>query len=181
MTTALLVVDVQNDFCEGGALAVSGGNKVAADIYSHLLMRHDQYSLVVATRDWHDPLPNTNNGHFDTWPAHCVRGTRGAALHESLPLRYITTLIEKGQGCDGYSGFDGSDFHNRSLLGLLRMYKIETVRICGLATDFCVRATALDAVKLGFKTELLLKMTAGVTWEGTEDALQEMEAAGVKL
>ena len=182
MTRALLVVDVQNDFCEGGSLAVAGGAAVAGAISEHV--RSAGYAHVVATRDHHvDP-----GGHFaeqpdylETWPAHCVAGTGGAELHPSLDRGPIEAVFDKGEYAAAYSGFEGTDAAGTSLADWLRSRDVDAVEIVGIATDHCVRATALDAVTAGFPTTVLLDLCAGVAPETTGRALDEMYDAGVRI
>jgi nicotinamidase/pyrazinamidase len=179
---ALLVVDVQNDFCEGGSLAVAGGAAVAAGI-SGLLANAD-YAVVAATRDAHrDP-----HGHFSpdpdyvaTWPVHCVIGTAGAELHPNLDTQRVDAIFDKGEWQAAYSGFEGVDSNGTSLADWLRANTVEAVDVVGIATDHCVRATALDARKEGFATTVLLDLTAGVAPQTVSSALGEMRDAGVEL
>ena len=183
MTRALLVVDVQNDFCEGGSLAVAGGTAVAAAISSHLQTAGGQYAHVVATRDHHvDP-----GGHFaeqpdflDTWPAHCVVGTDGVELHPDLDRGPLEAVFDKGEHAAAYSGFEGSA-DGVPLADWLRERGVDAVDVVGIATDHCVRATALDAVGHGFSTRVLLNLTAGVAEASTEAALDQLRTAGVEL
>jgi nicotinamidase/pyrazinamidase len=180
-TTAAIVVDVQNDFCEGGSLAVAGGERVAAAIGPWLAER--TFDHVVATRDYHvDP-----NGHFsahpdfvDSWPAHCVVGTTGSHLHPLLATDQIEAIFDKGRYEAAYSGFQGTS-EDRSLLDWLRYRDVDSVEIVGIATDHCVRATALDAAGHGFATTVVLDLTAGVAAITVEAALAELAAAGVVL
>ena len=181
MSRALIVVDVQNDFCEGGSLAVAGGTAVAAAITDHL--RSAEYDHVVATRDHHiDP-----GGHFaeqpdflETWPAHCVVGTAGVELHEALDRGPLEAIFDKGEFAAAYSGFEGAhDGH--PLAEWLRAHEVTRVDICGIATDHCVRATALDAAREGFETTVLLELCAGVAPETTQAALAAMREAGVSV
>jgi len=189
-TRALIVVDVQNDFCEGGALAVTGGAAVAAGI-SDYAARHP-YDVVVATRDWHAPLPDTNDGHFaagadpdyvTTWPVHCVAGTPGAEYHRSLGLPEGTVHVVKGESRQDYSGFSGRvvDQEATSLAALLTGRAVERVDVVGLATDHCVRATALDATSAGFPATVLTDLTAAVAAPTTVAALTDLVLAGVNL
>jgi nicotinamidase/pyrazinamidase len=179
---ALLVVDVQNDFCEGGSLAVAGGAAVAAGI-SALLATAD-YAAVAATRDAHrdphehfSPTPD----YVDTWPVHCMIGTPGAELHENLDTQRIDAVFDKGEWQAAYSGFEGVDRDGTSLADWLRGRGVDSVDIVGIATDHCVRATALDAEREGFATTVLLDHTAGVAPPTVDAALAEMQAAGVNL
>ena len=179
---ALLVVDVQNDFCEGGSLAVEGGAAVAAAISGHL--RTSSYDHVVATRDHHvDP-----GAHFsatpdfvDSWPPHCRTGTPGASFHPDLDVAPIEAVFSKGEHAAAYSGFEGAEPGGSGLADWLRARGVDTVDVVGIATDHCVRATALDAAKAGFTTNVLLDLCAGVAPETTDRALKEMQAAGVEL
>ena len=181
MTRALVIVDVQNDFCEGGSLAVDGGTAVARAISAH--MAETPYEHVVATRDHHvDP-----GGHFaaqpdylDTWPAHCVVGTSGVELHSDLDRRPIEAVFDKGEYAAAYSGFEGS-FDGQPLADWLRAHDVDAVDVVGIATDHCVRATALDAVGAGFSTRVLLPLTAGVAAATTDAALDQLRTAGVEL
>ena len=184
MTRALLVVDVQNDFCEGGSLAVAGGAAVAAAISEHMRASAADYAHVVATRDHHiDP-----GGHFaehpdylDTWPRHCVVGTEGVKLHPDLDHGPIEAVFDKGEHAAAYSGFEGHTAHRVLLADWLRAHGVDAVDVVGIATDHCVRATALDAVGSGFATRVLLPLTAGVAEASTEAALEQLRAAGVEL
>jgi nicotinamidase/pyrazinamidase len=183
MTRALIVVDVQNDFCEGGSLAVAGGAAVAAAITEHVRTAAGDYAHVVATRDHHiDP-----GGHFaerpdflETWPAHCVVGTGGAELHEALDREPIEAVFDKGEYAAAYSGFEAKS-GDVLLADWLRERGVSAVDIAGLTTDYCVRATALDAVGNGFATRVLLHLTAGVAEGTTEAALDQLRTAGVEV
>jgi nicotinamidase/pyrazinamidase len=182
VTRALLVLDVQNDFCEGGSLAVSGGAAVAAGITE--LLAHERYAHVVATRDHHvDPGSHFSEDpdYVDSWPRHCVAGTQGAALHSSLDTALIEAVFDKGEHEAAYSGFEGKDARGHELATWLRDHDIDSVDLVGLTTDHCVAATALDAVRAGFQTRVLLELTAGVAPETTQKALAEMRTAGVIL
>jgi nicotinamidase/pyrazinamidase len=182
MTRALVVVDVQNDFCEDGSLAVSGGAAVASAITEHLASA--DYRHVVGTRDWHiDP-----GAHFadqpdfvDSWPAHCVVGTTGADFHPNLDAGRLEAVFSKGMHAAAYSGFEGATDAGVSLADWLRVHDISEIDVVGIATDHCVRATALDAVQHGFATRVLLDLTAGVAPETTTAAVQAMQSAGVQL
>jgi nicotinamidase/pyrazinamidase len=181
MTRALIVVDVQNDFCEGGSLAVAGGAAVAAGITRLLREDGDRYAKVVATRDHHvDP-----GAHFaeqpdfvETWPAHCVVGTGGVDLHPDLDRGPLDAVFDKGEYAAAYSGFEGAA-DGVPLADWLRGQGVDEVDVVGIATDHCVRATALDAVANGFATRVLLDLTAGVAEETTEAALDQFRKAGV--
>ncbi|MGY1682588.1 isochorismatase family protein [Geodermatophilus sp. SYSU D01176] len=183
MTRALLVVDVQNDFCEGGSLAVAGGADVAGAISAHVRAHAADYAHVVATRDHHvDP-----GDHFadqpdflDTWPPHCVAGTDGAELHPRLERGPIEAVFDKGKHAAAYSGFEGRAA-GVALADWLRARGVDAVDVVGIATDHCVRATALDAVGEGFSTRVLLPLTAGVSESTTDAALDQLRTAGVEL
>ena len=184
MTRALVVVDVQNDFCEGGSLAVFGGADVAAAITSHIRDHRAEYGHVVATRDWHvDPGPHFSDDpdYIDTWPAHCVAATPGAELHGNLDRTQLEALFSKGERAAAYSGFEGRNNEGETLADWLRTRDVQDIDIVGIATDHCVRATALDAVTEGLGARVLLSLTAGVALPTTEQALEEMAAAGVRL
>jgi nicotinamidase/pyrazinamidase len=182
---ALVVVDLQLDFCEGGSLGVGGGNDVATAVGE--LVRERDYACVAATQDWHvDP-----GDHFSaspdfvhTWPEHCRAGTPGAALHPDLPLDRIDAVFRKGEHAAAYSGFEGTtgDPGQRvDLAGWLRDRGVTAVDVVGIATDHCVRATALDAVTEGFDTRVLLGLTAGVARDSTDRALEQLRVAGAEL
>src|SRR6476661_6890093 len=183
MSRALVVVDVQNDFCEGGSLAVAGGAAVAAAISAHTRTAAGEYAHVVATRDHHiDP-----GAHFaeqpdflDTWPAHCVVGTGGVELHPELDREPLEAVFDKGEYAAAYSGFEGAA-DGVPLADWLRERGVDAVDVVGIATDHCVRATALDAVGQGFATRVLLPLTAGVAEATTAAALDQLRTAGVEL
>jgi nicotinamidase/pyrazinamidase len=178
---AVIVVDVQNDFCEGGSLAVAGGRAVARAISERLAA--GGYDHAVATRDHHiDP-----NGHFsehpdfvDTWPPHCVAGSAGAELAEELDTKSLEAIFDKGERSAAYSGFEGVA-DGLPLAAWLRERGVDAVEIAGIATDHCVRATAVDAARLGFRTSVRLDLTAGVAKETVDRALAELAANGVEL
>lgn len=179
---ALLVVDVQNDFCEGGSLAVAGGAAVAADVND--LFAGRGYAAIVGTRDNHiDPGPHFSDDpdFVDTWPPHCVAGTTGADFHPALETGPIEEVFSKGAYSAAYSGFEGVSSTGESLASWLHRRDIDAVDVVGIATDHCVRATALDAVTAGFRTRVLLPFTAGVSPATVDAALSELEAAGVEL
>jgi nicotinamidase/pyrazinamidase len=182
---ALVIVDVQNDFCEGGSLAVTGGAEVARAISEHLAGPDTGgYSYVVATQDYHiDP-----GSHFSaepdyvrTWPPHCVAGTPGADFHPDLDVSRIEAVFRKGARAAAYSGFEGADANGTPLAIWLRHRGITSVDVTGIATDHCVRATATDAAAAGFRTRVLLGLTAGVAEDTTRAALDEMRTARVEL
>jgi len=182
MSTALVIVDVQNDFCEGGSLAVAGGGDVAAAISRHLAAQ--RYDHVVATRDHHvDPGDHfaEEPDYVNSWPAHCVAGTPGADFHPLLDTSAVEEVFSKGANSAAYSGFEGEAPDGTSLAQWLRAREVTSVDIVGIATDHCVRATALDAAAHGFATRVLLDLTAGVAPQTTEQALAQLKAAGVEL
>ena len=209
MSRALIIVDVQNDFCEGGSLPVPGGAAVAGAISEYLDAHNSEYDYVVATQDWHvDP-----GSHFsdtpdfkESWPPHCVAGTRGADLHPDLDTEYIDAYFRKGQYAAAYSGFEGllapedavptgerqagglpgsADVADpdEDAIGLddwLQSHDVEDVVVVGLATDYCVKATALDAVQAGYGVTVVRSLTAGIA-EDLEDAVAEMELGGADI
>jgi nicotinamidase/pyrazinamidase len=188
MTTALVIVDVQNDFCEGGSLAVAGGASVAAAISEHLRKNAGRYDAVVTTQDWHhDPGDHFSDSpdFVSTWPPHCVAGTAGAQLHPALATSSVQATFRKGAHEAAYSGFEGMtqgpDGEPMGLAPWLRQRDVDALEVVGIATDHCVRATALDAVVEGFSTQVLLDLTAGVAEATTADALRQMAEAGVSL
>ncbi len=179
---ALIVVDVQNDFCEGGSLAVAGGAAVAASIKDLLAGDHG-YDVVVATRDHHiDPGPHFSDSpdYVDSWPPHCVVGTPGADFHPDLGERAFDGVFDKGEYSAAYSGFEGTyRFTGAGLTGYLRGAGVTVVDVCGIATDHCVRATALDAAAAGFTTAVLLELTAAVAPDALEPTFAAWTDAGV--
>ncbi|HWE89549.1 MAG TPA: isochorismatase family protein [Pseudonocardiaceae bacterium] len=186
MAKALIVVDVQNDFCEGGSLPVVGGAAVAAAISGRIResTRSGEYGQVVATRDYHvDPGVHFSE-HPDfqrSWPAHCVTGTPGASFHPELDVAEVSAVFSKGAHDAAYSGFQGSTPDGAGLTEWLRAHDVDTVDVVGIATDHCVRATALDAAREGFATTVLLDLTAGVTSSTVDSTLVDLRAAGVEL
>ena len=184
MTRALIVVDVQNDFCEGGALAVEGG-AAAASAISAYLAHSPGYDVVVATRDWHvDPGTHFSDDpdFVESWPVHCVAESEGAQFHPNLRYRTFDGVFDKGQRDAGYSGFSGKENHTRAKLGdFLRARGVHEVDVCGIATDYCVRATALDAAAAGLTTRVLLDLTAAVAPDRLSTTLADFEAAGVAI
>ncbi|WP_329522128.1 isochorismatase family protein [Spirillospora sp. NBC_01491] len=184
MGKALIIVDVQNDFCEGGALGVPGGAAVATAISEYVAAHRGEYAHVVASRDFHlDP-----GAHFsgtpdftDTWPPHCVIGTPGADFHPNLALAPIEAVFSKGRDTAAYSGFEGVSDDEVPLGEWLGVRGVDTVDVVGIATDHCVRATAVDAVRAGLATLVLLDLTAGVAEPTVERALDELRSEGVTL
>lgn len=188
--TALVIVDVQNDFVEGGALGVDGGNAVARRISAHLAAHAEDYAVVAASRDWHEPH-STNGGHFAepgtdpdfraTWPVHCVQGEEGSSYAPDLDTGRVTHHVVKGMGEPAYSAFEGVTDAGERLADVLRAAAVTHVEVAGIATDYCVRATVLDGVAAGFAVRLLDGLHAGVAPESSAAALDEMAAAGADL
>ena len=172
----LIVVDVQNDFCQGGALAVPDGDAVVAPTNQLI----DRVPFVVATRDWHPPDHHSFAAQGGPWPEHCVQGTRGAQLHSDLDVASVDVVVDKGQdpALDGYSGFEQTGLEQ-----LLREHGVDTVHVAGLALDYCVRATALDARRLGFDVVVHRDATRAVDASpgDGERAVQELREAGVTV
>ncbi|MEE2521492.1 isochorismatase family protein [Pseudarthrobacter sp. J75] len=212
MSRALIIVDVQNDFCEGGTLPVSGGAAVAGAISEYLDRHQSEFDHIVATQDWHiDPGAHFSDApdYVDSWPPHCVAGTRGADLHPDLDTEYIQAYFRKGQYTAAYSGFEGllapedavpagerpagtlsassaasvSAEDLEDAIGLddwLQSHDVEDVVVVGLATDYCVMSTALDAVQAGYGVTVVRHLTASIA-EDPSDAFAEMELGGVEL
>ena len=219
MSRALIIVDVQNDFCEGGTLAVEGGADLAAEISEYVDAHHGQFDHIVATQDWHiDPGAHFSSepDFLDTWPRHCVAGTPGAELHPNLDTEYIEAVFRKGQYAAAYSGFEGllapddavptgerkpgamplagdaagepadapgAFADSEDAIGLddwLQSHDVEDVVVVGIATDHCVKATALDGVQAGYSVTVLRGLTVGVA-EDLDDAVAEMELGGVDI
>ncbi|UTT68218.1 isochorismatase family protein [Arthrobacter sp. DNA4] len=209
MSRALIIVDVQNDFCEGGSLAVPGGAAVAGAITEYLDAHHSEFDHVVATQDWHiDPGSHFSDtpDYKDSWPRHCVAGTRGAELHPDLDTEYVDAYFRKGQFAAAYSGFEGllapedavptgerqpgglpgaqaeleADEDAIGLDDWLQSHDVEDVVVVGIATDYCVKATALDAVQAGYGVTVVRSLTAGIA-EDLEDAVAEMELGGADI
>jgi nicotinamidase/pyrazinamidase len=190
MRRALLVVDVQNDFCEGGSLAVQGGADVAFRISKLLRRWHDAeprdrpYAAAVATRDHHiDPGSHFSDepDFVESWPVHCVANSDGAAFHPNLDPQPFDAIFVKGEYAAAYSGFEGRAPNGQRLADWLADHNIDGVDICGLATDYCVRESALDAVRAGFEVRVLLDLCAGVAADTSAAAVEEMRRAGVEI
>ncbi len=190
MANALLVIDVQVDFCEGGALGCEGGSAVARGISEYLKKSKAEYDYVIASRDWHTPN-HPNGGHFppsgqspdyvNNWPLHCIAGEPGADYHANLDSSLIDIHIKKGQGGHGYSIFDGTTDEGQSFAELVSKLGIKEVDVVGIATDHCVRASALDANNEGLAVRVITSLTAGVSQASTEAAIDEMVDAGVNV
>jgi len=181
VSNAIIVVDVQNDFCEGGSLAVTGGTEVARRITDRLA--GGGYDHAVATRDHHiDPGPHfaAQPDFKDSWPVHCVVGTPGVELHPALSREPLAAVFDKGEYAAAYSGFEAR-CDGVALGDWLARRGVTEVEVCGIATDHCVRATALDAARAGLATTVRLDLTAGVAAASTAQALAELESAGITL
>jgi nicotinamidase/pyrazinamidase len=190
---ALVIVDVQNDFCEGGSLAVAGGAGVASRLTDFLESHGGEYAAVVTTQDWHiEPGAHFSESpdFIDSWPPHCVAGTRGADFHPDLDVASVDAMFRKGQYAAAYSGFEGhlaqygdAEGHSddsQSLDGWLRAHHIDSVDVAGIATDYCVRATALDAARAGYRTRVLSRLTAGIA-DDLAPTYRDLEQAGVSV
>jgi nicotinamidase/pyrazinamidase len=194
MSRALFIIDVQNDFTEDGALGVEGGDAVAAGITAYLRAHPDRYDVVIASRDWHDAPgadgANDNGGHFardaapdfvDTWPVHCVAGTVGAQYDPGLDAELIDVHIRKGQGVPAYSIFEGTTEDGVELSAVLDKLDVDDIDVVGIATDYCVRASALDALHAGRHVRVLDDLIAGVAPESSAAALRELADAGADI
>jgi nicotinamidase/pyrazinamidase len=187
MSKALLIVDVQNDFCEGGSLAVAGGAAVAQKITEYLRAHPSEYDLVVASRDWHDG-DNNNGGHFadqghdpdfvNSWPVHCVSETHGAEYHPLLDTSLIEVHVEKGMGKPSYSAFEGVTRDGRTIAQVLAEAGVDNLDIAGIATDYCVLASALDARHEQLQVQVLTELCAGISQDTTTEAIAKMQASG---
>jgi nicotinamidase/pyrazinamidase len=179
---ALIVVDVQKDFCEGGSLAVEGGADVARAL-TELLVDHE-YDHVVATMDYHiDPGPHFSDhpDFTDSWPPHCVVGTPGVDFHPAFDPTAVEAVFHKGHYSAAYSGFEGKEADGTALADWLRQRHVDEVDVVGIATDYCVKATAADAAAAGFTTRVLLDLTAGVSPTTTAEAVDALRASGVAI
>ena len=184
---ALLIVDVQNDFCEGGSLAVAGGAEVARKISEYLTANSGDYDLILASRDWHD-ADSSNEGHFaidgaepdfvSSWPSHCVANTFGAEYHPNLDQGFIGAQVRKGMGHASYSAFEGLTTDGQTLEQVLSAAAITQIDVVGIATDYCVLASSLDAARAGLEVRVLLEMCAGISEGSTRDALVALEQVG---
>lgn len=189
MTRALFIVDVQNDFTEGGSLGVDGGKAVAAGI-TELLTRHgDNYDVVIASRDWHT-ADHSNGGHIElegepdyvsTWPVHCVAGTNGAEYDEGLDAELVDVHVRKGQGVPAYSLFEGTLDDDSSVEEFLDANGVTDVDVVGIATDYCVLASARDAIRSGRRVRVITDLVAGVAPESSARALEELVREGADL
>ncbi|TME38932.1 MAG: isochorismatase family protein [Chloroflexi bacterium] len=188
MRNALLVVDVQMDFVEGGSLPVQGGLQTAAMIARHLRHFKPEYQFVVASRDYHESAPDhisDTPDYINTWPPHCMVGTPGAAFVPSIQNlvreKYIETVVTKGRNAAAYSAFDAFDVRGHRLIDVMKENRVDHIDVCGIATDYCVRASALDARKAEFQVRVLVNLCAAVNEATGQQALEEMKAAGIQL
>lgn len=204
MAKALIIVDVQNDFCAGGALATDRGAKVASLISEYVEDNHHRYEAVVATQDWHiDPGAHFSDtpDFVDSWPVHCVANTEGAEIHPNLDTDYIEAYFRKGRYEAAYSGFEGLQAPEESVMtgehepgatlddegpktplaDWLDEHEIQDVDIVGIATDYCVLATAKDAVDAGYETRVLIDLTAPVHEDKLDEVIAEMEDEGITV
>jgi nicotinamidase/pyrazinamidase len=188
MRNALLIVDVQVDFVEGGSLGVKNGLQIAAMIARHVRHFKSEYQFVVASRDYHESAPDHISDHPDyinTWPPHCMVGTPGASfvptIQNLVREKYIQEVVTKGRNAAAYSAFDGLDKRGHGLLDVLKEQRIDHIDVCGIATDYCVRASALDARKNAFQVRVLVNLCAPVNEATGQQALEEMKAAGIQL
>ena len=183
----LLIVDVQNDFTEGGALGCDGGQAVAAGITEFLAANADHYRVIIASRDWHD-ADNDNGGHFapagvapdfvTTWPVHCVADTEGARYHPDMETHHITHHVKKGMGVPSYSMFEGVSDDGQTVAEILDAHDITAVDVVGIATDYCVLASSRDALGLGREVRILTDLVAAVNPVSGQQALDDLVAAG---
>jgi nicotinamidase/pyrazinamidase len=181
---ALVIVDVQNDFCGGGSLAVKGGHRVARAIAEYVEIKGWQYMRVVTTQDWHiDPGEHfaASPDFVNSWPVHCQADTVGSALHPALRRTKVDARFRKGQYAAAYSGFEAGEMTSGEKLGnFFRRGGIQEVDVCGLATDYCVKATALEGIQQGFKVRILSDLCAAISPEGEKAAVDTVVAAGGK-
>lgn len=181
---ALMVVDVQNDFCEGGSLAVEGGVEVARRITQHMQRNSGIYDLIVASKDHHI----RPQGHFarhpdyvTTWPVHCVAGTPGSGFHPALDHSFFDQVVIKGEYDAAYSMFEGKTESGEALIQLLEKREIEVIEICGIATDYCVLQSGISSLDYGFPTTVFIDLVTGVSPERSVDALEELQSRGANL
>ncbi len=177
MKEALVIVDMQRDFMPGGSLPVPDGDKIVPRLNEYVKLFTERGAKVFATKDWHPPNHKSFKEHGGPWPRHCVQGTEGAELHPDLKLPEDAEIVLKATKPDeeAYSAFQGTDFASR-----LRELGIDRIYVGGVATEYCVKATVLDGLKLGFEVYLLLDAIKGVRAEDAERAIEEMKGAGAK-
>lgn len=188
MRNALLAVDLQSDFVQGGSLPVPNGLQVAAQVARHIRHFKTEYQFVVASRDYHEDPQNhfsASPDYTNTWPPHCVIGTPGAAfvppIQNLVREKLIQAVVSKGRHEAAYSAFEGVDARGHYLLDVLREQRIDHIDVCGIATDYCVRASALDARKNAFQVRILVNLCAAVTEATGLQAIEEMKAAGCQV
>jgi nicotinamidase/pyrazinamidase len=182
--SAIIVVDPQPDFFEGGTLPISGATQTAVRIAEYLSTHGEEYALKVVTQDWHlDPGDHWSDhpNFVTTWPVHCAADTDGARIHPALADEAWDVVIRKGQHEGAYSGFEGTSANGSTLFDVLKAASVDAVTVVGFATDHCVKATALDARALGFHVSVVLDLCAGVDADTTRDAISEMSSADVTM
>jgi nicotinamidase/pyrazinamidase len=184
-TSALLVVDIQKDFCAGGALAAPGGDEIIPAVNRHIADARSRDMPVYATRDWHPPATSHFKEYGGVWPPHCVQGTQGAQFHRNLKLPPDAIVVNKGVDPErhGYSAFEGHTSVGKALLDDLRDRHITRVYLTGIATDYCVRESALDALKAGLEVRVVADAIAGIDARpgDAQRALDEISAAGAQI
>jgi nicotinamidase/pyrazinamidase len=184
-TAALLVVDVQKDFCPGGALAAPGGDSIIPALNRYLADARARDMVVYASRDWHPPVTTHFKQYGGEWPPHCVQGTAGAQFHAELKLPPDAIIVSKGDDPQrpGYSAFDGHTSEGKTLLHDLRDRHVSRVYVTGIATDYCVKATALDALQAGLDVRVLPDAITGIDVHpgDTQRALDDMSSAGAQI
>ncbi|AKE40849.1 nicotinamidase [Corynebacterium kutscheri] len=182
---ALVVVDVQNDFCPGGSLATKNGSIVAHRIADYIAQNKHRYNQVIATKDWHiepgDHFSDTPD-FIDSWPVHCVADSQGAELHPALATTEFDEVFLKGQYSAAYSGFEGASASDETPLNTwLDQRNVSIIDVAGIATDYCVKATVLDGLKAGFETKIFSDLVSAVNEETGDKAIQEMLSAGSQI
>lgn len=188
MPKALIIVDMQVDFCDGGALGVPGGHHLATQINLHLTKNYNEYRTIVTSQDWHK-ADDPNGGHISdepdyhfSWPPHCIQGTHGAELSDQLTTRYVDQYFLKGNGKPSYSAFEGTSLSNGdSLNDYLIDQGVDAVDIVGIATEYCVKATAIDAVLAGYQTSLIDPLNLPIDPLAGQFAIDELKRLGVQM
>lgn len=181
---ALLIVDVQNDFCEYGPVPSIGGSQIASSITRFIDFNYSAYELILASKDWHQsPTEHFSKrpDFISNWPSHCVGSTEGAELHSNLNRKMIDHELIKGEYTAGMSAFEAKTSLNEGLIELLERREIDLIDICGLNADSNLYSTAIDALELGFPTTLFIDMCSGYSEESTLHALEDLESRGVNL
>lgn len=181
---ALLIVDVQNDFCPGGALAVPGGDKIVPALNKYIKIFSKNKLPIFASRDWHPKKTKHFKKFGGVWPKHCVQNTKGVHFHPQLKLPKETIILSKGMDPekDSYSAFQAQDSNGMEFLNLLKIFGIDELYIAGLATDYCVKYSTIDALKNGFRVKLLMDAIKGVNLKpgDSEEAVKEIVKRGAK-